>query len=267
MRSAIYAGSLRHRRFLPRSHEFSYGLTLFYIDLDEIPHLFTGVRGWSIDRFNFGSFRRSDFLAPHNLSLKEAVQQRVKSELGYCPAGAVRMLTNLRIWGFCFNPVTFYYIYEVNADSPSWILAEVNNTPWNQRHSYLVPCDTGGKTQQEFAKEFHVSPFNPMAMDYHWVSTSPAEKLLVHMENRDRKTAICHMDATLSLIRRDWTKQNLQRLLWQAPWAAVKVPLAIYWQALRLLIKRVPYFSHPGSTTSQSPTNPEISKSSPKVKL
>lgn len=262
MHSAIYRGSLRHRRFLPKRHEFSYSSTLFYIDLDELPKLFDGVKGWSLDRANFGSFRRKDFLGDPAQPLKDAVYDEAnkllesdKQDVLRCPDGPVRMLTNLRILGFCFNPVTLYYLFDKEAENPSMILAQVNNTPWNQRHTYLVHCDKkSGKADSRFAKEFHVSPFNPLDMEYRWISSVPAENIVVHMENHARTKNLseffmqdrsCHMDATLTLKRYSWSSSLLQKILWLQPWAAIKVPVAIYWQAVRLFIKGVPVYTHP----------------------
>jgi DUF1365 family protein len=261
MHSAIYQGSVRHRRFLPKRHEFGYSSTLFYIDLDELPNLFKGVAGWSVNRVNAGSFRRADFLGDPAVPLKDAVRIEVNKLLASnnnegigCPDGAVRMLTNLRIFGFCFNPVTFYYLFNVDAEKPAMILAQVNNTPWDERHSYLIHCDEKtGKANSQFDKKFHVSPFNPLAMEYHWVSSAPAENLLVHMENymppqapvdAIGKPPCCHMDATLTLRRHPWSASLLQKLLWLQPWAAIKVPVAIYWQAVRLFVKGVPVYAH-----------------------
>ena len=262
MQSAIYQGNLRHRRFHPKAHEFSYQSTLFYIDLDELPDLFTSVPGWSLESFNLGRFCRSDYLGDAELPLKQAVQDEAKRLLGFCPAGAVRMLTNLRIWGFCFNPVTFYYLFDAGAQHPRVILAQVNNTPWNQRHCYVLECDPEtGKVNTAFDKHFHVSPFNPLDMRYHWASTSPGEHLVVHMENHAPPIAtkqtdepivhdrVLHMDATLVLNRTPWSASALTKILWMQPWLAIKVPVAIYWQALKLLIKRVPFYGHSSPTT------------------
>jgi len=249
MHSAIYHGSLRHRRFIPKQHEFSYSSSLFYIDLDELPDLFTHVKGWSLNRFNFGAFYRKDYLGDPTVPLKDSVRAEVTRLVGYCPMGAIRMLTNLRILGFCFNPVTFYYVFDVDADKPSLILAQVNNTPWNERHCYVVLCNPEtGKTKSEFDKVFHVSPFNPIDMLYHWVSTHPDEHLVVHMENHKQSSLSsvmqCHMDATLTLTRTPWTAKGLQKILWRQPWLAIKVPVAIYWQALKLIIKGVPFYAY-----------------------
>lgn len=260
MHSAIYQGNLRHRRFYPKLHDFSYSSTLFYIDLDELPDLFNGVLGWSFNRKNFGSFLRADFLGDPALPLKESVRNEVNALLAAgndssltCPDGAVRMLTNLRIFGFCFNPVTFYYLFNAHTDKPAMILAQVNNTPWNQRHTYLIHCDkTTGKANSQFDKKFHVSPFNPLDMEYHWISSVPAESVLVHMENHSRtknapegvEQLSCHMDATLTLKRKPWSILSLQKILWLQPWTAIKVPIAIYWQAVRLFVKGVPVYTH-----------------------
>lgn len=249
MYSAIYQGILRHRRFLPKHHEFSYSSSLFYMDLDELPGLFSGVQCWSYNKRNFGAFRRSDYLGDSSIPLKDAVRAEVTRLIGSCPLGAIRMLTNLRIFGFCFNPVTLYYVFEVNADKPALILAQVNNTPWNERHSYVILCDPHtGKAKTDFDKAFHVSPFNPLDMYYHWISTNPDEHLVVHMENHKQGSldgrVLCYMDATLTLARQPWSAKNLKKILWRQPWLAIKVPLAIYWQAVKLFIKGVPIYTH-----------------------
>jgi len=275
MHSAIYQGSLRHRRFFPKCHDFSYSSTLFYIDLDELPGLFDGVKGWSFNRANLGSFQRKDFLGDSAIPLQDAVRNEVSTLLAAgneisltCPDGAVRMLTNLRIFGFCFNPVTFYYLFNKNADKPSMVLAQVNNTPWNERHTYLIQCDEKtGKTSSQFDKQFHVSPFNPLDMEYHWISSAPEENVVVHMENHARaknpahrvpQHSGCHMDATLTLKRYPWSESLLQKILWLQPWLAIKVPVAIYWQALRLLIKGVPVYSHQSTNPLPAATSAEL---------
>lgn len=282
MHSAIYQGSLRHRRFFPKRHEFTYTSTLFYIDLDELPELFNDVKGWSLNAANFGSFRRTDFLGDAVVPLKDSVYSEVNKLLALdkgtalsCPDGAVRMLTNLRIFGFCFNPVTLYYLFNRNAARPSMILAQVNNTPWNERHTYLIHCDEKtGKANSQFDKKFHVSPFNPLDMEYRWISSVPAENVLVHMENHapiQSKTdnaelrTSCHMDATLTLKREPWSKSALQKILWLQPWSAIKVPVAIYWQALRLFVKGVPVYTHQSINPLPAATRTELKTTGEKL--
>jgi DUF1365 family protein len=258
MHSAIYTGRLRHRRFFPKRHEFCYSSTLFYLDLDELPELFSDTFFWSINSKNLGAFQRADYLGDPQFQLIDAVRNKARELAGYCPSGPVRMLTNLRIFGLCFNPVTFYYLFNANNTMPELILAEVNNTPWNERHVYLVRCNSSGKTASTFAKEFHVSPFNPLAMEYRWVSTAPGESLLVHMENHgamaEPATQGLHMDATLTLERQPWSSAALNKILLLQPWAAIKVPVLIYWQALRLFIKGAPLYDHAKFiTTGENP--------------
>ena len=212
----------------------------------------------SLEARNLGYFRRADYLGKPSISLKSAVKSECQNLLGYCPDGAVRMLTNLRILGMCFNPVTFYFLFNNGSDKPAVILAQVNNTPWDERHVYALECDPAtGKTNKYFNKVFHVSPFNPMAMEYHWVSTAPGEQLVIHMENHAAKKEdsdiVRHMDATLTLERHAWDKKLLQSLLWKQPWMSIKVPVAIYWQALKLFIKGVPFYPHQSVTSVPIP--------------
>lgn len=262
MQSAIYSGCLRHRRFFPKQHKFSYKISLFYLDLAELPELFDANFFASSARPNMAWFNRKDYFGDADIPLDQAVRDYVKAEKGYCPQGAIRLLTQLRIWGFCFNPVSFYFIFEKDQEKPSLILAQVNNTPWNQRHSYLLECDADGKVKTDFDKLFHVSPFNPLAMTYRWVSDVPSENLLIHMENHQAfdtgKTK--HMDATLKLQRHEWSPAAVNRIIWLQPWAAIKVPFAIYWQAFKLFLKRVPFYSNPDSCINLHTNNKPFNK-------
>ena len=259
--SAIYSGRLRHRRFFPKSHEFSYNISLFYMDLSELPKLFEKNLFASASRPNLAWFNRKDYFGDSNIPLDKAVRDFVATEKGYCPKGPIRLLTQLRLFGFCFNPVSFYFLFEENKEQPAMILAEVNNTPWKQRHAYILECDDEGRVKTDFDKVFHVSPFNPLMMTYHWVSTSPADQLVIHMENHQASATgdTKHMDATMTLQRHEWSPSAVNRIIGLQPWAAIKVPFAIYWQALKLFLKRVPFYSNPHAGYS----NPHSSYSSP----
>lgn len=255
MNSAFYTGRVRHRRFWPVSHAFSYRMTLCYIDLDEEEQLFRGRWFWSRKGFNLGRLKRQDYIGPHRLGIKEAVLARVRAAgQPLCDIARVTMLTQLRLWGVCFNPVTFYYLFD-RQDTLCYIVAEVNNTPWLERHAYVLPVtEKSGRFRHRFDKDFHVSPFNPMDMHYQWISTRPDRSLLVHMENHRGQRK--HMDATLALYRREWTPWRLNLMLCLGPWRSLKVPLAIYWQAFKLWLKRAPLYDHPKTPALRNTRQP-----------
>ena len=238
MHSALYQGWVRHHRRLPKSHRFQYPLSLFYLDLDELPQ--TGLES---KRFKLLQFRRSDYLRPLEKPLKAAVLDLVEARLKIRPTGKIRLLTNLRIFGLCFNPVSFYYCFDEDETLKA-IVAEINNTPWNERFCYVLPAQHGQQDQHyHFAKDFHVSPFLPMDMHYYWRFRKPDTKLLVHMANHQSDAK--YFSATLALKRQPLTPQSMRRFLWKSPFQTYRVVTAIYWQAFKLWLKRIPFYSHP----------------------
>lgn len=242
--SAIYTGSVRHRRFKPVTHEFDYDLFMLYIDLDELPELFRGVRFWSVERPNLACFLRRDYFGDPAIPLKEAVVQRVREVIGQEVAGPVRMLTHLRYFGYCFNPVTFYYCFDRAAQDLVAILAEINNTPWNERFSYVLDCRAARDSLCfRFDKEFHVSPFMPMNLVYEWHFTKPQERLGIHMRNLNAEGKL--FDATLELKQAQLTSKRLHGLLLRYPLMTSRVITAIHWQAFKLWLKRTPFFERP----------------------
>lgn len=256
--SAIYSGRLRHRRSWPRQHDFAYPLFMMYLDLDEIPRLFDGRWLWSSKGPAPAWFRRQDFLGPVELPLDETVRRRVAESGAPRPEGPIRMLTHLRYWGFQTNPVTFYYCFSADEGAPNTvqaIVAEITNTPWGERHSYVLtqttrPRSARGAATFALGKDFHVSPFMDMEQDYLWTFSEPGERLVVHMQNLRRGQRI--FDATLSMERRDITAASLARTLMRHPFMTARVFLGIYWQALRLWLKGIPFHSHP-KTQGETP--------------
>ena len=248
MKSGIYTGRVRHRRFVPRPHEFEYSLYLMYLDLDEMPTLFDPYWLWSTDRPNFARFRRSDHLGDPDRPLIDEVRQYILEHTGIVADGPIRLLTHCRYLGFGFNPVSFYYCYSADDSELISIVAEVNNTPWGEQFCYVLTDadeDTHSSEHKRYtpSKQFHVSPFIPMNIDYDWRFKRPDKRLTVHMQNFIDGEKL--FDATLDLERQEISSVNLARILIRYPLVTAKVSFGIYYEALRLLIKRIPIHDHP----------------------
>ncbi len=250
MNSAIFEGQVRHRRMQPTGHAFVYRLFMMYLDLSELDMVFKHRWLWSARRFALARFRREHHLGDAAVPLDQAVRDLVKSETGSSPGGPIRLLTNLSYFGYCFNPVSFYYCFDEDDQQVEAIVAEVNNTPWGERYCYVLSekMNQGKATNKRYspAKEMHVSPFMPMDIDYDWRFSSPAEHLSVHMENSRKGRKI--FDATLEFKRSEINAGSLARVLLFYPLMTLKIVFAIHWQALRLWMKRVPVYDHPAKT-------------------
>ena len=238
--SCIYTGTIRHRRAEPR-REFRHHLALAYIDLGELPDLLGGrllARGPGPLRF-----RRRDYLGEPGMPLDAAVRDRV-AELGAPrPGGPVRLLTQLRSWGMCFNPVSFYYCYDEDATRVQSVLAEVTNTPWGERHSYLLEPGDGPVLDGRFAKQLHVSPFMDMDHVYRARASRPAATLSVHIESRRAGNTV--FDATLAMHRRELTRRSAAWLTARYPLATARVLVLIYGHAVGLKLAGARVYSHP----------------------
>src|ERR1700733_2144973 len=177
MHSRIYKGWVEHRRTAPREHRFRYRLFMLYLDLAELPGLFDGTPFWSSAKPALAWLKRSDYLGPPELSLDEAVRCLVAQRTGRRPQGAIRLLTHLRYFGIRMNPVSFYYCFDAAGGKLETIVAEITNTPWDERHQYVLEVDAahGRLKRFEFDKAFHVSPFLPMDMRYEWSFNQPAQ--------------------------------------------------------------------------------------------
>jgi DUF1365 family protein len=232
-------------------HQFNYRLFMMYLDLDELPTLFRNRWLWSVSGSAIARFRRQDHLGSNDQPLADAVRDLVEAETGHLPEGPVRLLTNLAYFGYRFNPVSFYYCFAHDGKTVETIVAEVNNTPWGEQDTYIMDCRGDAVTASSWrfrpSKKMHVSPFMPMEIDYDWVLSTPEDRLSVYMANsKDGKR---FFDAAMTLNRKRITGWSLAAMLLRFPFMTSKIILAIYWQALRLWIKRCPVYTHPGKET------------------
>lgn len=244
LRSAWYVGRVRHRRREVKRHEFSYRTAMLFVDLDELDEL-DRTSLLSVNRWGLMRWDRRDYLGESSEDLKEAVRSRAAADLGRRPTGRVAMLTLVRMFGYVFNPVSFYYLYD-ERDELDAIVAEITNTPWKERHAYVLDAkasDSPGEVRRTFAKDFHVSPFFEMDHTYTWRFGEPGDELWVHMENTRADQSL--FDASL-VLKRHAVSSGMN---WKAAFLYPAMPavsvVAIYWQALRLWLKRVPFFAHP----------------------
>jgi DUF1365 family protein len=253
MHSCLYTGTVRHRRHEPTTNRFSYKLFMAYLDLAELPSLFDPYLLWSARRAAPAWFRRGDFYGDPGQPLDEAVRELVAAQSGSRPAGPIRLLTHLRYFGYSFNPVSFYYCFDREDTKVETIVAEITNMPWKERHQYVLPIRSASQSNScwrfRFDKDFHVSPFMPMDMSYDWRFSAPGEHLRVHMQNWRNGAAT--FDATLGLAREPITSISLAHALIHFPLLTAQVATFIHWQALRLLLKRTPFYTHPKKLAHQ----------------
>lgn len=245
--SAIYRGEVLHARRDGVAHRVRLPLYMLYLDLAELPRLDDVSRLFAVDGVAVASFYREDYLAPHDVPLDEAVRARVEQLGGARPTGPIRMLTQVRTFGYVFNPVTFYYCYGESSEgvdtSPQAVLAEITNTPWKERHCYLIERSPEGDCTGEFDKRFHVSPFMPMGQRYRFRFSVPGEKLSVGIENLEGARKV--FEATLSLRRQPFDAGGLRGVLLRHPAMSLKAHAAIYGHALALYLKRAQFYPHP----------------------
>ena len=257
MHSAIYHGWLSHRRFAPRAHAFRYRLFFMYLDLAELDSVFRGRWLWSTRGRALARFDRADHVGSPAVPLDVAVRDLVEARGVRRPAGPIRLLTHLRYFGYCFNPVSFYYCFDAADTRVEAIVAEVNNTPWGERHCYVLagraPAQAGDYLRYRSVKAMHVSPFMPMDLAYDWGFSIPADSLHVHMALRGMTAEQLPagdkvFDATMQLERAPVTGLRLAGMLLRFPLMTAQVIVAIHWQALKLWFKRVPVHSHPAAS-------------------
>ncbi|MSX02162.1 MAG: DUF1365 family protein [Actinobacteria bacterium] len=239
--SALYVGTVQHRRTAPALNQFRYRVFMVYLDLDEMPRLFDRLPGWSARRPALVRFRREDYFDGATTPLAEAVRDLVCDRIGRRPTGPVRLLTNPRIAGYVFNPISLYCILKSESEELDVLVLEVTNTPWGERCWYVLegPQLDGAR----FPKEMHVSPFVEMGIDYRLSFDRPGDSLNLRLEVLEGDELV--LDTSLTLARSPLNARTAVGQLLRHPLMTFRVTAAIHWQALKLWIKRVPFVPHP----------------------
>jgi DUF1365 family protein len=259
--SAVYEGTIRHRRFEPVDHAFRYRLFLMYLDLGELPGVLDPFPLFSARRAAPARFRRGDFMGDPAQPLDECARAAVAAATSTRPDGPVRLLTGLRYFGHSFNPVSFYYCFAADGEQVEAVVADVQNIPWGERHPYVLARggQRGTVLSEELEKSFHVSPLMGMDQTYSFRASEPGESLAVHIESRPHETAEMRrmdvfsrsrqagktFDATLNLRRRELSRGTLAGLLARYPAMSLQTVAKIYAQSLRLKLKGAKYHPHP----------------------
>jgi len=247
LKSCIYRGRIGHRRLRPTRNEFNYSLFMMYIDLDEVDTLFDRYWFWSVKKAAPARFRREDHVGDPSRPLADVIRDLVHEQAGERPCGPIRLLTHLRYFGYCFNPISVYYCFD-DGDNLEYVVLEVSNMPWKEMQCYVLSDfreRPDGVRHYRFDKSMHVSPFMPMDMEYRCALRPPGEELHLALQNRRAGRRV--FDANLSLERLPISGPALALTLLTNPLMTLKVSSLIHWQAARLFIRGLPVFRRPAT--------------------
>jgi DUF1365 family protein len=250
MESALYEGWVRHTRFAEPRRGFVTRLFMLYLDLGELDRVFAGRWLWGVERARLASFRREDYYGDPSQPLDEEVRSLVEERTGKRPAGPIRLLCHPRYAGYVFNPVSLYYCFARSGGLEA-VVAHVSNTPWNERHAYVLLGD-GARVEACATKQFHVSPFLPMDHEYRFSFEPPGATLSARIQNT--RAGERAFDAQLELARREIAGASLARALLRFPLMTAQVFAAIYWQAFQLRRLGAPEYPHPGEAAPSEAT-------------
>ena len=240
---AVYQGTIAHTRFSSKSHKFTYKTNMLYLDLDELQGAFLGKLFWGYNKPNLASFYRSDFYGDKRKTIKKSIQSLLLNKINLHHKGKVFLLTTIRYFGFAFNPVSFYYCFDESSNIQA-IVSHITNTPWNEKHVYVHDCRNKPSMSKkfEFDKDFHVSPFMPMNINYSWVFSPPKDFLFVSMDSYISDKLV--FNATLKMTKRAWGNFSLNKILFLSLPMSIKSIVLIYFNALILFIKRAKFYPH-----------------------
>ena len=247
MDSCLYRAVVMHHRLSPKRHRFHYNVFLFYVNLDELALLDKKLRLFSIDRFNFFSFRKKEHLQlpAENPDTSKTIREQITAYLAGNKISItdekIMLLTNMNVFGYNFNPVSFYFIFD-KTDQPLCCVAEVSNTYREMKPFLLTKNElTENKFVLNTTKYFYVSPFFDADNNFNFSLSVPGEKLNIKIDTLDQEEKV--FISTLTGTKKNLTDKALLGYSLRFPLIPLRIMFQIHWHALRLWMKKIAY--HP----------------------
>ena len=237
----LYFGAVRHARYAPRRHKFSYRVFSLLIDLDRLDHVALKTRLFSHNNFNLYAIYDRDHGYQDQRSLRDFVDEQCAAQ-GLARPDSVLLLCYPRILGYVFNPLSVYYIMQ--NDALVALLYEVRNT-FGEKHIYFTSLDNGVNSAAHHShnKDFHVSPFIGMQAEYHFSTALPTDEARLVIRETQNNTPL--LVTSFSGTRVGLSDASLLRACLFYPLMTFKIIFAIHFEALRLFLKGVAFIRHP----------------------
>ena len=236
--SAIYNGQVIHKRFKPKVHYFKYKVFSLLIDLSELDILDKKINFFSINKFNLISFHEKDHGERDGSSLNKWVHQNLEKNNIQTKDIKIKILCYPRIFGFVFNPLSVFYVYNLKDQLIS-ILYEVKNT-FGEQHTYIFKVTKDSNLiQNNCSKKFHVSPFIEMDCTYFFRLLKPGNKISVIIDQYDNEDKILY--ASQDGRRSDLNTKHLIISYLKHPIMTFKIILAIHFEAFKLWAKGIKF--------------------------
>lgn len=253
-RARVLTGTVWHQRSAPRDHRFSYRMWWADLDLDRLDETIASHRALSSHRLWPLRFKRSDYMGQSERPLAESVRDLVAERTGERPDGPIRLLGHLRTFGWCFNPIVVYLCHDT-AGELRWVVCDVTNTPWKERHQYVMAATDDGLRDHVEPKMLHVSPFMPMDQRYRFNLSDDDSRFRLRIDTIDDGTE--PFSAGVELDASPMSDRSLLGAMVTHPLLTARVTLGIHAQALRLWQRGVPVVRHPHrDRTNETVTRP-----------
>ena len=234
--SCIYIGDVIHKRFRPKQHFFRYKVFSLFIDLYELKKIEKEVSFFSYNKFNLISFFDIDHGSRDGESLEKWVKKNLAKIQIYNENIKIKLLCYPRIFGYVFNPLSIFFIYDENNYLIS-ILYEVKNT-FGEQHTYVFKTEKNRNlTENSCNKKFHVSPFIEMDCKYFFKILNPEQKLSVIINQSDNEGKL--LFASQDGVKRELNSKNLIFSYISHPLMTFKVIAAIHFEAFKLWLKGI----------------------------